>query len=80
MAILRSTSERDIYRIGLLSAASKWSQTQWGTNAVIDGNFGQGLLSKESSFDQFSNSILGSGQVKIGRMPILFSRNIEMKS
>ena len=63
MAILRSTSERDIYRIGLLSAASKWSQTQWGTNAVIDGNFGQGFLSKESSFDQFSNSILGSGAV-----------------
>ena len=63
LAILRSTSGRDTYRVGLLSAASTWSQTQWGTNAVVDGNFGQGLLSKETSFNQLSDLILEYGQV-----------------
>ena len=63
LAILRSTSGRDTYRVGLLSAASTWSQTQWGTNAVVEGNFGQGLLSNESSFDQLTDVIFGSGQV-----------------
>ena len=63
LAILRSTSGRDTYRVGLLSAASTWSQTQWGTNAVVEGNFGQGLLSNESSFNQLTDVIFGSGQV-----------------
>ena len=63
LAILRSTSGSDTYRVGLLSAASTWSQTQWGTNAVVEGNFGQGLLSNASSFDQLTDLIFGSGQV-----------------
>ena len=65
LAILRSTSGRDTYRVGLLAAASTWSQTQWGTNAVVDGNFGQGLLANDpsSSFNQLSNLIFGTGQV-----------------
>ena len=63
MAILRSTNGNDTYRIGLLSAASKWSQTQWGTNAVVDGNFGQGLLSESSAFNHLSDLILDSGSI-----------------
>jgi FtsP/CotA-like multicopper oxidase with cupredoxin domain len=65
LAILRSTNGRDTYRVGLLSAASAWSQIQWGTNAVVDGNFGQGLLANDpsSSFNQLSNLIFGTGQV-----------------
>ena len=63
MAILRSTNGLDTYRIALLSAASKWSQIQWGTNAVVDGNFGQGFVGKESSFNELSNLILESGSV-----------------
>ena len=63
LAILRSTSGRDTYRVGLLSAASTWSQTQWGTNAVVEGNFGQGLLSNASSFDQLTDLMFGYGQV-----------------
>ena len=43
LAILRSTSGRDSYRVSLLAAASTWSQTQWG-NAVVDGHFSQGLF------------------------------------
>ncbi|WP_115071756.1 multicopper oxidase family protein [Synechococcus sp. UW179B] len=63
MAILRSTNGNDTYRIGLLSAASKWSQTQWGTNAAVDGNFGQGLLSESSAFNHLSDLILDSGSI-----------------
>ena len=65
LAILRSTSGRDTYRVGLLAAASTWSQTQWGTNAVVDGNFGQGLLANDSSssFNELSEFVLESGQV-----------------
>ncbi len=65
LAILRSTSGRDTYRVGLLAAASTWSQTQWGTNAVVDGNFGQGLLANDSSssFNELSDFVLESGQV-----------------
>ena len=66
LAILRTTSGRDTYRVGLLSAASTWSQTQWGTNAVVDGHFSQGLLPNDpaSSFNQLSSLIFGSGEVK----------------
>ena len=66
LAILRSTSGRDTYRVGLLAAASTWSQTQWGTNAVVDGHFSQGLLPNDpaSSFNQFSDLLFGSGQVQ----------------
>ncbi|MDC3011407.1 multicopper oxidase domain-containing protein [Synechococcus sp. AH-736-G21] len=66
LAILRSTKGRDTYRVGLLAAASTWSQTQWGTNAVVDGNFSQGLLPNDpaSSFNQFSDLLFGSGQVQ----------------
>ena len=63
MAILRATDGLDTYRIALLSAASKWSQIQWGTNAVVDGDFGQGFVGKESAFDNLSNLILESGSV-----------------
>ena len=63
MAILRYTFGQDTYRIALLSAASKWSQTQWGNNAVVDGNFGQGLLSEVSAFNHLSDLILDSGSL-----------------
>ena len=66
LAILRSTSGRDTYRVGLLAAASTWSQAQWGTNAVVDGHFSQGLLPNDPafSFNQFSDLLFGSGQVQ----------------
>ena len=66
LAILRSTTGSDTYRVGLLAAASTWSQTQWGTNAVVDGHFSQGLLPNDpaSSFNKFSDLLLGSGQVQ----------------
>ena len=63
MAILRYTFGQDTYRIALLSAASKWSQTQWGNNAVVDGDFGQGLLSEVSAFNHLSDLILDSGSL-----------------
>ncbi|QNI72770.1 multicopper oxidase family protein [Synechococcus sp. NOUM97013] len=63
MAILRSTNGFDTYRVALLSAASKWSQAQWGTNSVIDGDFGQGFVARASNFDNLSNLLLGSGLV-----------------
>ena len=63
MEILRSTTGNDTYRIALLSAASKWSQAQWGTNSIIDGDFGQGLLSEASAFTHLSDLIIDSVSV-----------------
>ena len=52
MAILQSSSGRDQINVALLSAASQWSQIQWGTSASIDGAYGQGLQSNLSTYDQ----------------------------
>ena len=64
MEILRNTDGQDKYRVALLSAASKWSQSQWGTNAIVDGNFGQGLISEISTFEKLSSLIIDSKGVQ----------------
>jgi hypothetical protein len=64
MEILRETDGQDKYRVALLSAASKWSQTQWGTNAIVDGSFGQGLISEISTFEKLSDLIIDSKGVQ----------------
>ena len=64
MEILRKTDGEDKYRVALLSAASKWSQSQWGTNAIVDGNFGQGLISEISTFEKLSSLIIDSKGVQ----------------
>ncbi len=64
MEILRETDGQDKYRVALLSAASKWSQSQWGTNAIVDGNFGQGLISEISTFEKLSSLIIDSKGVQ----------------
>ena len=64
MEILRKTDGEDKYRVALLSAASKWSQSQWGTNSIVDGNFGQGLISEISTFEKLSSLIIDSKGVQ----------------
>lgn len=58
MAILQDTSDSDSSRVAFLSAASQWSLIQWGTSAVIDGSFGQGLQAESSSFAAATQAML----------------------
>jgi FtsP/CotA-like multicopper oxidase with cupredoxin domain len=60
IAILQNSSGRDELRVALLSAATRWSQVQWGTTAVVDGSYGQGFQADRSSFDSLSQSLFSS--------------------
>lgn len=60
IAILQISSGRDELRVALLSAATRWSQVQWGTTAVVDGSYGQGFRADRSSFDSLSQSLFSS--------------------
>jgi hypothetical protein len=60
IAILQNSSGRDELRVALLSAATRWSQVQWGTTAVVDGSYGQGFQADRSSFDSLSHSLFSS--------------------
>lgn len=60
MAILQNSSARDELRVAFLSAASRWSQVQWGTTAVVDGSYGQGFEADRTSFDSLTQSLFAS--------------------
>lgn len=57
LSILQASSGADLYRVGLLSAASQWNQVQWGTSANIAGSFGQGFQNDETLYDAMSNKL-----------------------
>ena len=58
MAILQTTASTDQARIALLSAATRWSQIQWGTSDVVDGNFGQGFQTAIKTYDSIADKLL----------------------
>lgn len=60
MAILQDSSGRDESRVAFLSAASRWSQVQWGTSAVVDGSYGQGFQADRSTFERLSQSLFST--------------------
>ncbi|MAR07826.1 MAG: copper oxidase [Cyanobium sp. NAT70] len=57
LSILQSTKDNDIYRTGVMSAAAKWNQAQWSTNANLKGAFGQGLASDVDRFTTITESL-----------------------
>ena len=60
VSILQRTAPNDQPRIALMSAATRWSQAQWGTSPVINGDFGQGFQSDATSFEKLSGQLLSS--------------------
>ena len=64
VAILQGTAPVDQPRIALLSAATRWSQVQWGTSPVINGDFGQGYQSDVSTFDKLSEELFAISDTK----------------
>ena len=63
LAILQSTSGKDRYRLGLLSAAAAWTQMQWGTTANIAGSFGQGLQADPGRANKLDQQLAAIGRL-----------------
>jgi hypothetical protein len=55
--MLQNTAGQDIYRVGLLSAYSQWSNAQWGTDASVSGSYGQGFQGDQADFKLLESAI-----------------------
>ncbi|MEB3263253.1 MAG: multicopper oxidase domain-containing protein [Synechococcus sp.] len=60
LAILRSTSGDDRFRVALLSNAAQWNVLQWGSNANVLGAFGQGFQPSLDRFEELNQLALAS--------------------
>ena len=60
VAILLNTNETDAIRVALLSAASQWSNAQWGNDANVYGSFSQGIKSADARFRQLEQIVLST--------------------
>lgn len=67
MAILQNSSGADARQVALLSAATRWTQTQWGTSAAIDGSFGQGLQADLTTYDTINKTLFTAPAVSSWR-------------
>ena len=61
--LLQSTQGQDRHRVGLLSAYSQWSNAQWGSDASVNGSFGQGLQADRSDFDLLQSALNAVGEL-----------------
>ena len=61
LAMLQSTDGEDLNRVALMSAATRWSQAQWGFNAAIDGSVGLGLSKDRSVFTSMGKTLFRQG-------------------
>ena len=64
LAMMQSTEGSDLNRLALLSAASRWSQAQWGSNASIEGSVGLGLSKNRSQFSSMNSMLFDQGVLK----------------
>ena len=64
LAMMQSTEGSDLNRLALLSAASRWSQAQWGINASIEGSVGLGLSKNRSQFSSMNTMLFDQGVFK----------------
>ena len=64
LAMMQSTEGSDLNRLALLSAASRWSQAQWGINASIEGSVGLGLSKNRSQFSSMDTMLFDQGVLK----------------
>ena len=63
LTILQSTAGQDIYRLGLLSAYSQWSNAQWGTDASVLGSYGQGFQGDKGDFQLLDSALAQLGPI-----------------
>jgi hypothetical protein len=61
--MLQHTSGQDIYRVGLLSAFSQWSNAQWGTDASVSGSYGQGFKGDQADFKLIESAVSQLGVI-----------------
>ena len=55
--MLQNTAGQDIYRVGLLSAYSQWSNAQWGSDASVTGSYGQGFQGDQADFKLIESAV-----------------------
>ena len=63
LTILQSTAGQDLYRLGLLSAYSQWSNAQWGTDASVAGSYGQGFQGDKGDFQLLDSALAQLGPI-----------------
>jgi len=63
LVILQSTAGQDLYRLGLLSAYSQWSNAQWGTDASVAGSYGQGFQGDKGDFQLLDSALAQLGTI-----------------
>ena len=75
LAMLQSTAGEDLNRLALVSAATRWSQAQWGFNAAIDGSVGLGLSKDRALFSSMGRQVFRQGTFEtLDRADSRFSR------